>query len=55
MPSQNPRHGRRSVAAMAATTALLIVSGVPVVAAADQGSHPSQIHAQIHAQLGTTA
>jgi hypothetical protein len=55
MPSKNPHHGRRSAAAMAATTALLIVSGVPVIAAADQGVHPSQIHAQIHAQARTTA
>jgi hypothetical protein len=55
MPSKNPRRGRRSAAAMAATTALLIVSGLPVIAAADQGARPSQIHAQIHAQVRNTA
>ena len=55
MPSKNPRRRRRSVAAMTATAALLIVSGLPVIASADQNAHPSQIHAQIHAQVRTTA
>jgi hypothetical protein len=38
---------------MAATTALLIVGGLPVIASADPDVHTSQIHAQIHAQAGT--